>query len=271
MTRILGEEKYANGTLEYRKTLLDDQLGKQVTLLEAWYPSGVDPPDPWQATDSARQRDGQQRYKENYMNERQHGLQEGWYPNGQQRYKENYMNERQHGLQEGWYPNGQPKYKGNYVNGQRHGIQEGWYPSGANPKDPWQATDAAQQRGGQQYYKENYVNGQQHGLREKWYKNGQPEYKLNFVNGQQHGPQEIWREDGQQKNKFNYANGQLHGIQEYWVENGQLDYKKYYLDDTQVSQETYQAYIQGLALQIQEALDLEEPNLSKIIAKYLLP
>jgi hypothetical protein len=45
----------------------------------------------------------------------------------------------------------------------------------------------------------------------------------------------------------------------------------YYLDGVEVSRETYQAYIQRLTPQIQATLDLEEPNLLRIIAEYLLP
>ena len=115
------------------------------------------------------------------------------------------------------------------------------------------------------------MNGQQHGPQETWYDNGKPEYKWNFVNGQKHGPQESWYENGKPEYKENYVNGQQHGIQETWHRNGQQLYKEYYLDGVEVSQETYQAYIQGLAPQTQAALDLEEPNLSRIIAGYLLP
>ena len=52
---------------------------------------------------------------------------------------------------------------------------------------------------------------------------------------------------------------------------GQLEDKKYYLDGVEVSQEAYQAYIEGLAPCIQATIDFEEPNLSVIIAAYLLP
>jgi hypothetical protein len=76
MARILEEKKYADGTLKYRDTLLDDQVGKRVILMEAWYPSGVDPSNPWQATDSVQQRGGQPEYKCNYVNGQQHGVQE---------------------------------------------------------------------------------------------------------------------------------------------------------------------------------------------------
>jgi antitoxin component YwqK of YwqJK toxin-antitoxin module len=107
--------------------------------------------------------------------------------------------------------------------------------------------------------------------KELWHYNGQQEFKENYINGQKHGLQEGWFNNGQRWNKENYVNGQLHGTGEIWFDNGHQDYKKYYLDDTQVSQETYQAYIQRLASQIQETLDLEEPNLSRIIAGYLLP
>jgi hypothetical protein len=75
--------------------------GQPHGLQERWYPSGV---DPWQATDSAQQRGGQQWNKENYVNGKRHGLQESWYPSGvdpgdpvaqrggQQYYKWNYVN-----------------------------------------------------------------------------------------------------------------------------------------------------------------------------------
>jgi hypothetical protein len=50
----------------------------------------------WQATDSARQRGGQQQYKENYVNGQKHGIQEAWQATdaaqrrgGRQEYKDN--------------------------------------------------------------------------------------------------------------------------------------------------------------------------------------
>jgi hypothetical protein len=67
------------------------------------------------------------------------------------------------------------------------------------------------------------------------------------------------------------VNGQQHGLQEYWYKDGQQLYKEYYLDKIQVSQEAYQSYIKGLAPEIQATIGFEEPNLSRIIAMYLLP
>ena len=189
MTHILKEEKYADGSLKSREIELHGQHGQQVIVKEAWYPPQVDPLNPWQATDVAQQRGGQQEYKENFVNVQFHGVQERWYPNGQQEYKENYVNEQKHGLQESWYPNGQQKYKENYVNEQKHGVQEYWYEDG------------------QPEYKQNFVNGQFHGVRERWYRNGQQKYKENYVNGQYHGVQEEWYENGQQHIKENYVNG----------------------------------------------------------------
>jgi hypothetical protein len=174
-------------------------------------------------------------------------------------------------LEEGWYPAeadplapwqatdnaqlfyGQQRYKGNYVNGQRHGVQEDWY------------------HNGRQQYKENYANGQLHGVQEAWFENGQQEYKLNYVNGQEHGIQERWYPDGQQAYKWNYVNGQHHGLQEEWNEDGQHKYRKYYLDGNEVSQQVYKSYVEGLAPEVQATIDFEEPNLSKVIAMYLLP
>jgi antitoxin component YwqK of YwqJK toxin-antitoxin module len=115
------------------------------------------------------------------------------------------------------------------------------------------------------------VNGQKHGVQEKWYGDGQQEYKWNFVNGQKHGVQEKWYYNGRQEYKENYVNGQYHGVQEGWRRNGQPDYKKYYLDGTEVSQETYQKYIQEVAPTVQETVDFEERGLSGIIAGYLKP
>jgi len=258
MAHILKEEKYPNGSLKYRETELHGQPGQQVILEESWYISRV---DPWQATDAAQQRSGQLKCKENFVNGQKHGIQEWWYPSqadpsdpwqatdaAQQQYRYNYVNGQQHGIQEGWYQNGQQRYKYNFVNGQQHGLQEAWwYPSGVDPSDPWQATDAARQRGGQLEYKGNYVNGQKHGLQEGWYDNGQQWYKENHVNGQQHGVQECWNENGQQK------------------------YKKYYLDGVEKSQQAYQSYTRGLAPEIQAVTDFEERGLSGIIAGYLLP
>jgi hypothetical protein len=67
------------------------------------------------------------------------------------------------------------------------------------------------------------------------------------------------------------VNGRQHGVQEYWFENSQHKYRKYYLDGTEVFQQVYKSYIRGLAPEVQATIDFEEPNLSKVIAMYLLP
>ena len=221
MAHIWKEEKYPDGSLKARVTLLGD---RKTIVKEGWNPPQVNPLNP-----AAQQRGGQQAYKWNYVNGQKHGVQEGWWDNGQQRYKQNIVNGQFHGVQEKWYPNGQQHIKWNYVNGQKHGLQEDWY------------------RNGRQWYKENYANGQFHGVQEAWFENGQQEYKQNYVNGQQHGVQESWNENGQQQDN------------------------KYYLDDVEVSQQTYQSYIRGLAPGVQAAADFGERGLSGIIAGYLLP
>jgi antitoxin component YwqK of YwqJK toxin-antitoxin module len=165
MTHILKEEKYADGSLKSREIELHGQHGQQVIVKEAWYPPQVDPLNPWQATDVAQQRSGQQKYKHNYVNERKHGVQERWSPNGQQWYKENYANGQQHGLQEAWHWNGQQYYKENYANGQQHGVQETWYDNG------------------QREHKENYANGQKHGIQERWYPNGRQKDNKYYLDG----------------------------------------------------------------------------------------
>ena len=117
MARILKKGKYPNGSLKSRETELHSQHGQQVIVKEAWDPPQVDPLNPWQATDSAQERGGRQKYKENYVNGRQHGLQEGWYENGQQRHKQNYANGQKHGVQEYWCENGRQEYKKYYLDG----------------------------------------------------------------------------------------------------------------------------------------------------------
>jgi antitoxin component YwqK of YwqJK toxin-antitoxin module len=251
MARILKEEKYPNGSFKSRETELHGQPGKQVILKEGWYPAEADPLNPWQATNAAQQRSGRQEYKQNYVNGQFHGVQESWYENGQHVNKENYANGKKHGLQERWYPDGQQRYKGNYVNGQRHGVQEYWY------------------RDGQQEYKVDYVNGQYHGVQERWYPCWYP-FGADPKDPRQ-ATDAAQRRGGQQAYKWNYVNGQEHGIQEAWDENGQHKYRKYHLDGNEVSQQTYQSYVGGLAPEVQATIDFEEPNLSKVIAMYLLP
>ena len=91
MTRVLKEEKYSNGSLKFLETELHDQPGQRVIFKESWYPPQVDPLNPWQATDVAQQRSGQQEYKENYVNGQKHGVQERWCENGRQEYKKYYL------------------------------------------------------------------------------------------------------------------------------------------------------------------------------------
>jgi antitoxin component YwqK of YwqJK toxin-antitoxin module len=201
MAHILKEEKYPSGSLKSRETELHGRLGKRMILKESWYPPQVDPLNPWQATDVAQQRSGQQMYKGNYVNGQKHGVQERWYDNSRQEYKENYVNGQLHGVQERWwYHNGRQANKENYVNGKKYGLQEDWYENG------------------RQAYKWNYVNGQQHGVQEARFDNGQQQFKLNFVNGKEHGVQEYWYEDGQQDYKKYYLDG---------VEKSQQAYQSY--------------------------------------------
>jgi len=201
-------------------------------------------------------------------------------------------------LKEEKYPNGSLKSRETELHGQpgkRVILKEGWYPLQVDPLNPWQATDAVQQRSGQQMYKENFVNGQQHGVQEAWYRNGQlwykvncankqkhglhevwhengqQWYKFNYVNEQQHGVQEAWYENGRHESKGNYVNGQYHGVQAAWNENGQQQDNKYYLDGVEKSQQAYQSYVGGLASEIQAATNFGERGLSGIIAGYLLP
>jgi antitoxin component YwqK of YwqJK toxin-antitoxin module len=203
-------------------------------------------------------------------------LKEEKYPDGSLKSRETELHDQsgqQVILKEAWYPSGvdplapdaqqpagQQQYKENYVNGQKHGSQEGWHPSGVDPSDP-----TARQRGGQQQYKCNYVNGQLHGLQEGWYPS-----RVDPSNPWQ-ATDSAQQRGGRQKYKENYVNGQEHGVQECWYDNGQQQYKKYYLDGVEVSQEIYQAYIKGLAPTIQATVDFGERGISEIIAGYLLP
>ena len=165
-----------------------------------------------------------------------------------------------HILKEEKYPNGSLKYRETELHGQPGQqviLEESWYISRV---DPWQATDAAQQRSGQLKCKENFVNGQKHGIQEWWYPS-------------QADPSDPWQatDAAQQQYRYNYVNGQQHGIQEGWYEDGQLESRKYYLDGIEVSQQVYKSYVEGLAPEVQATIDFEEPNLSKVIAMYLLP
>ena len=107
--------------------------------------------------------------------------------------------------------------------------------------------------------------GQQHGPQEKWYPSGvDPEDPWQATDAAQ-------RRGGQQRYKGNFVNGQKHGVQEAWSRAGRQEYKKYYLDGVEKSQQAYQSYIRELASEIQAAADFGERGLSGIIAGYLLP
>jgi len=76
---ITKEYRHRNGQ---RWNKLNYVNGQQHGLQERWYPSGMNPSDPWQTTDSARRRGGRQKYKLNCVNGQKHGVQERWYPSG---------------------------------------------------------------------------------------------------------------------------------------------------------------------------------------------
>lgn len=65
-----------------------------------------------------------------YLNDKRHGLQRGWYSNGRLSYEANFVNGKQCGLQCSWYDNGQIIYKDNYLNGVLHGLQYSWNKKG---------------------------------------------------------------------------------------------------------------------------------------------
>ena len=107
--------------------------------------------------------------------------------------------------------------------------------------------------------------GQQMILKEAWYSS-----EVGPLDPRQ-ATDSVQRRGGQQWFKENYVNGQLHGVQEAWDEDSRQQDNKYYLDGAEVSQQTYQSYVGGLASEIQAATDFGERGLSGIIAGYLLP
>jgi antitoxin component YwqK of YwqJK toxin-antitoxin module len=80
-------------------------------------------------------------YEYNYLDDRRHGIQRGWYENGQLNYEHNYDHGQYHGIQRCWYEDGQLSYEDNYKCGYCHGIHCGWYEDG------------------QLQYKKKYING----------------------------------------------------------------------------------------------------------------
>jgi len=73
---------------------------------------------------------GQLRYRRNYKDSKQDGLQERWYANRQPEYRYNYKDSKQDGLQERWYANRQLWYRLNYKDGKPDGLQKAWYENG---------------------------------------------------------------------------------------------------------------------------------------------
>ena len=73
---------------------------------------------------------GQLRYRRNYKDGNQDGLQERWYANRQPEYRYNYKDSKQDGLQERWYANRQLWYRLNYKDGKPDGLQKAWYENG---------------------------------------------------------------------------------------------------------------------------------------------
>ena len=62
--------------------------------------------------------------KNQYKNDKPHGLWEYYYANSKVCFKGNYKNGKRHGLWEHYYHNGNLNHKGNYKNGKQHGYSE---------------------------------------------------------------------------------------------------------------------------------------------------
>lgn len=105
-------------------------------------------------------------FRYNFLNNRLHGLSEGWYENGQISYKNQWVSGNKHGERIGWRSNGQISHIANHQNGYRHGLLCYWYPDG------------------QLKLVSYYKNGKLHGFTQKYFSNGQISYEANDVNGE---------------------------------------------------------------------------------------
>jgi antitoxin component YwqK of YwqJK toxin-antitoxin module len=79
-----------------------------------------------QGTRYYKNTDGEIAYEYNYVNDRQHGVERGYYANCQIRHESNCANDNLHGVHRYWYETGQLKHESYYINDERHGVHRHW-------------------------------------------------------------------------------------------------------------------------------------------------
>ena len=78
---------------------------------------------------------GQLKWKWNYRDGKQDGLEESYYDNGQVRSKGTYKDGKKDGFRESYYDSGQLRSKGTYKDGKLDGFKESYYRNGKRRLD----------------------------------------------------------------------------------------------------------------------------------------
>jgi antitoxin component YwqK of YwqJK toxin-antitoxin module len=104
-----------------------------------------------------------------FLEGKEHGLSEAWYPNGTKQFERIYEYGIKTGIHKGWWETGQPKHIRHLANDVFEGSVKEWYASG------------------QPFLDLNYVKGQEAGSQKAWKSDGR--IKVNYVakNGRKYG------------------------------------------------------------------------------------
>lgn len=86
-----------------------------------------------------------------YLDDKCHGINKGWYENGQLEYEWPYQSGKEHGICKRWYENGKLECEWLYQNGERYGICKGWHENGQLSYEKYWLH-------GKQVSKEEYIN-----------------------------------------------------------------------------------------------------------------
>ena len=158
-------------------------------------------------------KNGQIKYKCDYVNGQMHGESLSYYKDGTIKWKYSYVNDLRHGECIEYYDDGDIEKIINFVNGQRHGKYIEYRTNG----NLWEKTD--------------YVNDQIHGKCILYHENGQIMEERDFVNGNRRGKYFAYDAFGFCTCRHDIdANGNI-VAKEQWKRiygtNGHLTYKKY--------------------------------------------
>ena len=105
---------YENGSPHFSENyIMDEAHGSRIS----WYSEDIS-------------QNSNMRCRCTFVNGRQHGVHEQWFPSGQIYVVENYVHDERHGIQQRWHENGQLELQYFTINGRNDGLEQQWNKQG---------------------------------------------------------------------------------------------------------------------------------------------